>query len=133
MKGHIAISEILKADSNVTAIVSQRIHPLRRPSGGLLPAIVYELSDTDPHDTKSGVSLMDHDFVRVFIEGHTPYNSTFVDLISKVRTALDRYSGTIGGITVQSVQFLGNSEFDEQIDGKSIIVHEQEYKVSVNA
>lgn len=131
MKGHIAIAGVLLSDSNVTAIVGQRIYPLRRPQKSALPAIVYELSGVDPHDTKSGPSTMDHDYVRVFIESND-YNTNYVNLISAVRTALDRYNGTINSITVQSVQFEGVTEFDENIDNNTVYVSEMEFKVSCN-
>lgn len=127
MRGHLAAIAILKANADVTA-VTNRIYPLRRPNLTALPAIVVDLNDTEPHDNKSGVSKMDHDYIRVFIEGKE-YDTDFIDLCDKVRSALDRYSGTINSVTVQSIQFRDEDSYDEEINNETVFVHEQEYKV----
>lgn len=99
-----AIYSILVNDADVNAIVSGRIFPQIASQGAAFPFAVYVLQDTSPSDTKSGVSTLDEVRYDIVVASETYAEAT--DLTEKIRTALDRYSGTVAGINVDSIQFI---------------------------
>lgn len=125
-----AIYNILAGDSDVNSITT-RISPLIIGQTLALPAVVYSVIDTGPNDTKNGVSLLDE--VRVEIDSIAEDYSTAEDLASKVRTALDRYSGTANGVKIQSVQFVNESDILEKVqNGLYTITQDYKFRVKLN-
>ena len=62
------IIDILKADANITAITTtSRIYPVSRLEGGVIPAIVVQLTNTDPADTHDNTTNMDVHTVQVSV------------------------------------------------------------------
>jgi len=98
-----AIYSILTSDSDVSAIVGTRVYPQIAAQGAAFPFVVYVLQDTSPSDTKSGVSTLDE--VRYDIVVASETYAEVSDLTEKIRTALDRYSGTVAGVVIDSIQF----------------------------
>lgn len=98
-----AIVNILENDIDVSAIIGDRIFPVVIPQEKSLPAITYERVDTDPNDTKSGVSTLDVPLIDIDLWGKD--FAVLKDLAKKIRTALDRFSGTKQGIIIQSIQY----------------------------
>lgn len=98
-----AIVDVLENDADVSAIIGDRIFPLVIPQEKALPAITYERVDTDPNDTKSGASTLDGDLIDLDLWGKD--FAVLKDLAKKIRTTLDRFSGTRQGIIVQSIQY----------------------------
>ena len=98
-----AIYSILTSDSDVSAIVGTRVYPQIAAQGAAFPFVVYVLQDTSPSDTKSGVSTLDE--VRYDIVVASETYAQVSDLTNKIRTALDRYSGTVAGVVIDSIQF----------------------------
>jgi hypothetical protein len=99
-----AIYSILTSDSDVNAIVGTRVYPQIAAQEAAFPFVVYVLQNVDPSDTKSGVSTFDevrYDFI-VASENYAEAS----DLTEKIRTALDRYSGTVAGVVIDSIQFI---------------------------
>jgi len=99
-----AIYSILTSDSDVNAIVGTRVYPQIAAQEAAFPFVVYVLQNVDPSDTKSGVSTLDevrYDFI-VASENYAEAS----DLTEKIRTALDRYSGTVAGVVIDSIQFI---------------------------
>ena len=99
-----AIYSILSSDSDVNAIVGTRIYPQVAAQGAAFPFLVYVLQDTSPSYTKSGVSTLDE--VRYDIVAACETYAQASDLTNKVRTALDRYTGTVAGVVIDSIQFI---------------------------
>jgi hypothetical protein len=99
-----AIYSILTADSDVNAIVSGRVYPQIAAQGAAFPFAVYVLQNTDPSDTKSGVSTLDEVRYDIVVASETYAQAS--DLTEKIRTALDRYSGTVSGVVIDSIQFI---------------------------
>tara|TARA_R110002012_G_scaffold157768_2_gene319005 strand:- start:1854 stop:2249 length:396 start_codon:yes stop_codon:yes gene_type:complete len=125
-----AIYNILAGDSDVNSITT-RISPLIIGQTLDLPAVVYSVTDTDPNDTKNGVSLLDK--IGVEIDSIAEDYSTAEDLASKVRTALDRYSGTANGVKIQSVQFVNESDILEKVqNGLYTITQDYKFRVKLN-
>ena len=99
-----AIYSILSSDSDVSAIVGTRIYPQIAAQGAAFPFVVYVLQDTSPSDTKSGVSTLDEVRYDIVVASETYAEAS--DLTEKIRTALDRYSGTVAGVVIDSIQFI---------------------------
>jgi len=84
-------------------LVSSRIYPQIASQGADFPFIVYLLVDVDPSDTKSGVSTLDQSRYDIVVASKTYSEvSTITEL---VRNRLDRYSGTIESVVIDSIQF----------------------------
>jgi|TARA_R110001632_G_scaffold204899_1_gene328456 hypothetical protein len=98
-----AIYSILTTDSAVSAIVSSRVYPQIAAQGAAFPFVVYVINDITPSDTKSGVSTLDE--VRYEILAISENYAEAADLNEKIRTALDRYTGTVAEVVIDSIQF----------------------------
>ena len=86
------VIDILKADANVIAITTaDRIYPLSRLEGATIPAIVVQLTGTDPADTHDTTSNMDTHTVEVTVIEDKPKDANALAVL--VRAALDGYSG----------------------------------------
>jgi len=99
-----AIYSILTTDSAVSAIVSSRVYPQIAAQGAVFPFVVYVMQNTDPSDTKSGVSTLDEVRYDIVVASETYAEAS--DLTNKIRTALDRYTGTVAGVVIDSIQFI---------------------------
>ena len=98
-----AIYTILTEDAGVSAVVGSRVYPQVAAQGAAFPFVVYVLQDNTPSDTKSGVSTLDE--IRYDIVAAAETYSALSSLTERIRLALDRYSGTVSGIVVDSIQF----------------------------
>ena len=125
-----AIYNILSNNSGVTSITT-RISPLLIGQTLNLPAVVYSQTDTDPNDTKNGVSLLDE--VQVEVDAIAETYEGAEDLASAIRTALDRYTGTANGVKVQSVQFNNESDTLEKVqNGLYTITQDYTFRIGLN-
>lgn len=98
-----AIYTILTEDAGVSAVVGTRVYPQVAAQGAAFPFVVYVLQDNTPSDTKSGVSTLDE--IRYDIVAAAETYTALSSLTERIRLALDRYSGTVSGIVVDSIQF----------------------------
>jgi len=122
-----AIYSILTSDNDVSAIVGTRVYPQIAAQGAAFPFVVYVLQDTSPSDTKSGVSTLDE--VRYDIVVASETYAEVSDLTNKIRTALDRYTGTVAGVVIDSIQFI---DLDADNDpGTETYVTSSEYIIRV--
>ena len=98
-----AIYSILTENAGVSAVVGTRVYPQVAAQGAAFPFVVYVLQDNTPSDTKSGVSTLDE--IRYDIVAAAETYTALSSLTERIRLALDRYSGTVSGIVVDSIQF----------------------------
>ena len=125
-----AIYNILSNNSGVTSITN-RISPLLIGQTLNLPAVVYSQIDTDPNDTKNGVSLLDE--IQVEVDAIAENYAGAEDLAAAIRTALDRYTGTANGVKVQSVQFNNESDTLEKVqNGLYTITQDYTFRIELN-
>ena len=125
-----AIYNILSNNSGVTSITT-RISPLLIGQTLNLPAVVYSQIDTDPNDTKNGVSLLDE--IQVEVDAIAETYAGAEDLAAAIRTALDRYTGTANGVKVQSVQFNNESDTLEKVqNGLYTITQDYTFRIELN-
>lgn len=93
--------------------VTTRTYPNKAPQGTVLPFLVYTVVLTSPNDTKDGVSDLDVIRIQVSVFSNTYANAQ--TLAGSVRTALDRYSGTIQSVVIDSINFEGETDlYDEE-------------------
>lgn len=125
-----AIQSVLAADSDVAALVSSRIYPLRRPQNVKYPAITFQIVSEESTQHMTGLSGFADAFVEVACWALTPLAAD--QLAEKVRLALSRYSGTIASTVIRQVlPETGTTDFDEPDDGSDSPVywHERDYRV----
>jgi len=107
-----AIFDLLLGNTDLRAIVNNRIFPEVAQQDAELPYVVYNISSNEPSDTKREPSKMDTAQVEVNLYS-TSYTEC-IDMATHVRAALDRVTGTYSGVNVQSIQYLGEViDFDE--------------------
>ena len=122
-----AIYKLLKDSSTVGAICADRIYPELAQQDADAPFVVYTVVDTTPSDTKTSTSKVDTARVELFCVGDN--YETLMDLGIAVRGALDRQSGTISGVQVQSVNFdTSDIQFDPD---QRVYVLEHTYNVRI--
>lgn len=115
--------DILKADSDVTTYVNaNNIFPLVRLQGSQIPAIVLQLTGTDPQETKDRTVDYDRYTVEVTSMHDNPRENWLTCLA--VRNALDSFDGNadVGQIRMTNA----NSDVFESTDVFTIT---QQYEV----
>lgn len=121
-----AIYGRLQSVSAVTALVSTRVYPDYSPQNATYPFLIYKIIGNLPSDTKEGVSKLDT--VQIAIEIYASTYDSANSIAEEVRTVLDRYSGTVETIVIDSIRFSGSQSFDMNFD-EHIYVIEQVYDV----
>jgi hypothetical protein len=111
---HAAIYAILAANAGVTALVSTRIYKDEGLQNATYPCVVFYQSDGWSEETltsSSGIRYAEYE-VMAFASTHiAAYN-----VAEAVRTALNRYNGSAGGVTVLDIKVTGeSSEKDDNI------------------
>ena len=107
-----AIFYLLTNDVAVAAIVGNRVFPNRIDQASGASAVVYAIAETEPTDTKDGVSILD---IKTFVVwAMVPDHDSCRVLAEAVRRALDRKSGIFSGVDVDSIRF--DSGDDDQYD-----------------
>jgi hypothetical protein len=126
MRGNVAIIHILKA-SPLIRTYTDRVRPSVAVQGENLPLITVTCEGIDPTDVKDTNSSVDYDDITVQINA-TTYDESY-NIAAAVRTVLDRYTGTIGGIEVGTIRFEGSSDFTEQEASRTVYVTEHQYRL----
>ena len=131
------IYNILKNDSTVSGITT-KIKPLFFPDPAktladtVTPSIIYEVNNTNPTDVKGQTSPVD--VYQVLVTSlEDDYNSAVV-LSKAIKNALDQFSGTNSGLSVDSIYFIDSDDnFIQNIhEGQSgIFVIEQMYRIRI--
>ena len=130
MKSGLAIYNILTSDSDVGDLVDRRVFPNVAKNGTEFPFIIYDVESESPTQDKDGVSTLDEDFVMVSCYCKTYSEAS--DLAQKIRTALDRKTGTFGGIEIQSIQYNGyNDLFDDNTSDEGVYRKALDFKIRI--
>lgn len=107
-----ALVSLLKADSTVASLVSTRIYPVVVPQGATLPAIAQSKVSGPRVHAHDGVQQLATPTIQWECKGSTYASAKAV--ATAVRGAVDGYTGTIGGVTIQAI-YVRN-----EIDGFSL-------------
>jgi hypothetical protein len=124
-----AIYQILAAAVAITNVVGTGIYTAVAAQQNLTEYIVIHLIDIVPENTKDGVSMMDE--ARVQVDSFHSSKATGDTLAVAIRTALDRYRGSVGGFSIDKIIFQdGRNDFDEdrriyQVSQDFIIRHKK--------
>lgn len=104
MNAEAAIYGILSGDSTLTALLASTtsIYPEVAPQNAANPCIVYSESTPEYNDNMSGVSKLDINVIQVDVYAVTIAARNVIG--ARIRTLLDRYSGTMNSIKIQSIQ-----------------------------
>jgi len=122
-----AIYKLLKDSADVGAICADRIYPELAQQDVDVPFVVYTVTDTTPSGTKNATSKLDTARVELYCVSDDYEQS--MDLGIACRTALDRQSGTVSGVEVQSIDFdTSDIQFDPD---QRVYVLEQTYDVRI--
>jgi hypothetical protein len=126
------LKTVLDADSAVNAIVSGRIYPDTAPQTAVVPFLILSIIYNDPNDTKSGVATEDK--FRVQIDCYTAGAFSVAQLDAAVRTALDRYAGSVvvsgdATYTVDGIQYLDTNS--ALMEGKDLFRRSSDYQIRI--
>jgi hypothetical protein len=122
-----AVYKLLKDSADVGAICADRIYPEMAQQDVDVPFIVYTVIDTTPSGTKNATSKLDTGRVELYCISDD-YEQA-MNLGIAVRSALDRQSGTISAVEVQSIDFdTSDIQFDPD---QRVYVLEQTYDVRI--
>ena len=125
-----AIYSLLAADSTVGSICGDRIYPTIAPQRTPSPFLVYTLVYSDPHDDKDGVS--DLDVERWQLSAFADTYSVAQELTEATRTVIERYSGTVAGVVIQSVRFIGTQDlFEDEMQDNGIYHKATDYSFRI--
>lgn len=97
------VYDLLANDTDVVAIVGVKIYPMRSGQLQDLPFIVYDVVSQQPSQTKTGASLMD--IYRVQVSAFSYVYAELMDLMEKIRTALDQQNETVTNTVVMDIVF----------------------------
>lgn len=110
-----AIYNILSNDSDVNSAVNGRIYPVRGTQGVSFPYIVYSLVSSPPVNVKQAKAPVDQPTYQISVFGKT--KTEVADISDKVRSAMERTSGTFKGIDVADISYDGTQDlYDEDQD-----------------
>ena len=122
-----AIYKLLKDSTAVGAICADRIYPELAQQDIDTPFVVYTVTDTTPSGTKNATSKLDTARVELYCVSDDYEQG--MNLGIAVRGALDRVSGDINGVQVQSIDFdTSDIQFDPD---QRVYVLEQTYDVRI--
>lgn len=135
MNGDVAVLAALATNAPVAAFVggtgigTARIFLSDAKQGAALPYIIIDQYDSEPFDTTSGVSTVDHDLVKVFVYAETSRSA--IDLAELCRDALDGQSGTYNGRVVKYMRYLRNDGYNVDLINRKAYVREHDYQVRI--
>ena len=116
MKAVTAIYNILSNNAALTAVVGDRINPLRIPEKSELPALAYQVVSNRGNMSKSGPSLSDFARLQVMIVAKT-YASA-IEVGELVRSAMEVETPSIfNGVKVQVIEYDGEVHLAEDNAG----------------
>jgi len=108
----------LSQESTVVAIVGQKIYPDLTPQDVQYPFCVYTIVNSTPVDFKDGQSNLEE--VQFQIDCYTQSYDTTQELANNVRNSLDRFTGTVNGIDVQTIKYMSS---DSQVYNPTLNVY----------
>lgn len=104
-----AIRAVIAADTAVTAIIKDRLYPLRVPQGVSLPAVTYqEISGDDGMTTDGALGLVDGRFqFTCWSTTHAGAAALRDALIACFKAGV---SGVYSGVTIQASEVVGRGD-----------------------
>ena len=108
----------LTTDTAVTDICGLNIYPDIAPQNVQYPFMVYSIINSLPVDFKDGQSNLEE--ITLQIDVYTNNYETTQTLANNVRNRLDRFVGTVNGVSVQSIKYMSS---DSQVYNADLNVY----------
>lgn len=111
-----AVYDLLSNDVTISGIVSSRIYPDQVPQNAPYPALVHYKTDVEQNAIKSGPT--ENYKIRWQVDIYSGQYGESADLAAAIKAKLDKYSGTVQGISIQSCYFQSQSDdtFIEELE-----------------
>tara|TARA_R110000823_G_scaffold23489_1_gene70071 strand:+ start:393 stop:782 length:390 start_codon:yes stop_codon:yes gene_type:complete len=108
----------LTTDTAVTDICGLNIYPDIAPQNVQYPFMVYSIINSLPVDFKDGQSNLEE--ITLQIDVYTNNYETTQTLANNVRNRLDRFVGTVNGVSVQTIKYMSS---DSQVYNADLNVY----------
>jgi hypothetical protein len=108
----------LSTDGSITAYVGTKIYPDITPQNVQYPFVVYTIVNSLPVDFKDGQSNLEE--ITLQIDVYTQSYDDTQDLANLIRNRLDRFTGTVEGIDVQTIKYMSS---DSQVFNAELSVY----------
>lgn len=121
------ILTILADAPGVTQYVDDKLHILAIPQNTTFPAVLIGMSSEEQSNTKDGPSTVDSLTFDVSSISANPVEAKDIDY--EIRSALDDYSGTVRGVTVDNI-WAGNASasFDDEL---GVVVIQRSFNIRI--
>jgi hypothetical protein len=108
----------LSTDGSITDYVGTKIYPDITPQNVQYPFVVYTIVNSLPVDFKDGQSNLEE--ITLQIDVYTQSYDDTQDLANLIRNRLDRFTGTVEGIDVQTIKYMSS---DSQVFNAELSVY----------
>ena len=108
----------LSTDVAVTGVCGLNIYPDIAPQNVQYPFIVYTIINSTPVDFKDGQSNLEE--ITVQLDVYTNNYETTQTLSNAVRNRLDRFSGTLNSVNIQTIKYMSS---DSQVYNADLNVY----------
>jgi hypothetical protein len=96
----------LTTDSNITSFVGAKVFPDIAPQDVKYPFIVYTIISSTPVDFKDGQSNLEE--IDIQLDVYSDNYDTCQSLTNSIRNNLDRFTGTVSDVEVQTISYKGS-------------------------
>ena len=125
-----AIYNILSGTLAISNKVGTKIFPNVATQSESFPFIIYDVQSDSPEDTKDGVANLD--ITNMMVSAYSDTYSNATEIGSSIRDALDRYSGTVNGVVINTIVFEGyNDAFDDMSGRDGIYRKSLDFKIRI--
>lgn len=108
----------LSTDGSITAYVGTKIYPDITPQNVQYPFVVYIITNSLPVDYKDGQSNLEE--ITLQLDVYTQSYDDTQDLANLIRNRLDRFTGTLEGVEVQTIKYVSS---DSQVFNAELSVY----------
>jgi len=108
----------LSTDAAITGVCGTNIFPDIAPQNVQYPFVVYTIINSTPVDFKDGQSNLEE--INVQVDVYTNNYETTQTLANNVRNRLDRFSGTVNNVSVQTITYVSS---DSQVYNADLNVY----------
>ena len=108
----------LSTDVAVTGLCGLNIYPDIAPQNVEYPFIVYTIINSTPVDFKDGQSNLEE--ISVQLDVYTNNYETTQTLSNAVRNRLDRFTGTLNSVNIQTIKYMSS---DSQVYNADLNVY----------
>jgi len=108
----------LSTDVAVTGVCGLNIYPDIAPQNVQYPFIVYTIINSTPVDYKDGQSNLEE--ISVQLDVYTNNYETTQTLSNAVRNRLDRFTGTLNSVNIQTIKYMSS---DSQVYNADLNVY----------